>query len=120
MAALDMGITLGRPPTGPELLEYMEVEPDGLTAGHRSYLCALRQHFDKWVGQGDDRHIEYVSGAKSMQTILREGDVGLERIERYLMERGLVKHSPRGRCLTTRGVARAEQLINAGKGLIIE
>lgn len=102
------------PPTTEELLEYLEVEPDGLTRTHIHYICALRQYFGR---VNKDGFTEFIVGEAAMQQLLRQTKPGIGRIERFLVERGLVDRTPRGRRLTPLGIARAEQFIDQGKGV---
>ena len=112
IAARDLALTFGRPATTQEVLEFVEVEPDGLTRVHIHYLTAMRQYFAR--ERGDT--VEYIVGEAAIQQILRETKQGIGRIERFLVERGLIDRTPRGRRLTDLGVARAEEFIRAGKG----
>lgn len=113
LAARDMELTFGRPPTSAELLEFLEVEPDGLTRVHIHYLTAMRQYFPRVDKYGE---IEYVVGEAAIKQILRETKPGIQRVEAFLVERGLIDRTPRGRRLTPAGIARAEGFIAAGKG----
>lgn len=113
MAIRDLTLAMGSPPTPAELLEFLEVEPDGLTRMHAHYLTALRQFFARETKDGT---WEYIVGEAAMMQILRETKQGIGRIERFLVERGLIDRTPRGRRLTALGIARAEELIAAGKG----
>lgn len=113
MGTRDLGLHLGRPPTPGELLAFMEVEPDGLTRIHVHYLTALRQYFRRESAEGE---IEYIVGEAAITQILRETKQGIGRIERFLIEIGMIDRTPRGRRLTERGIRRAEELIKAGKG----
>jgi len=114
MAANAIEVTLGTGPTPEQLLGFLEVEPDGLTRTHIHYLTALRQLFKRTLRDGT---VEYVTGEGTMLNLLRETKQGIGRVERYLTEQGMIDRSPRGRRLTALGLARAEQLIAAGKGL---
>lgn len=113
MAARDLDVAYGHPPTTEELLEFLEVEPDGLTRTHIHYLTAMRRYFARAT---KDEGIEYIVGEAAIQQILRETKQGLQEIEGFLVERGLVDRTPRGRRLTDLGIARAEEFIDAGKG----
>ena len=113
MACRDLSYALGRPPTIKELLEFLEVEPDGLTRTHIHYITAMYQYFARETKDGG---VEYIIGEAAIQQILRETKQGIGRVERFLVERGLVDRTPRGRRLTTLGIARARQFIAAGKG----
>jgi Holliday junction DNA helicase RuvB len=113
LAARDLGLSSGQPPTATELLTFLEVEPDGLTRTHVHYLTAMRKYFAR---RNKDEGIEYIVGEAAMTQILRETKQGIGRVERFLIERGLIDRTPRGRRLTPRGIARAEQFIREGKG----
>ena len=114
MAADAMATTFKRPPTSEELLAFLEVEPDGLTRTHIHYLTAMRQYFPRMT---KDETIEYIVGEAAIQQILRETKQGIGRVERFLVERGLIDRTPRGRRLTPLGIARAEEFIANGKGV---
>jgi Holliday junction DNA helicase RuvB len=114
MAAKAMALSSGTPPTPEELLEFLEVEPDGLTRTHIHYLTALRQYYGRETKDGG---VEFIVGEAAMMQILRETKQGIGRIERFLVERGLIDRTPRGRRLTPAGIERAEAFILAGKGV---
>jgi Holliday junction DNA helicase RuvB len=114
MAARDMDLAFGRPPTTAELLAFLEVEPDGLTRKHIHYITAMRQYFAREAPRGEG--IEFIVGEAAIQQILRETKPGIQRIEAFLVERGLIDRTPRGRRLTEAGIARAEEFIREGKG----
>lgn len=114
LAARDLHLALGRPPIPTELLAFVEVEPDGLNRQHVQYLTSLRQFFARTVRNTEE--IEYIVGEAAMQQILRETKPGIGRIENFLVERGLIDRTPRGRRLTAWGIARAEQFLHEGKG----
>lgn len=116
MAAHDLALSEGRPSSPDELLRFIEMEPDGLTRTHVQYLTVLRQYYASVRGRGEDKHVEYVAGENTLMNILRENRQGIGRIERFLMELGLIDRPTYGRRLTGRGTARAEQLIAQGKG----
>lgn len=106
-----------------ELLAFKELDPDGLTRQHAAYLTSLRRFFGRekpQYGTGAPSEWEFVAGEASLMNILRENKPGLARLERFLIEKGLVDRTPRGRRLTDRGIARADTLISQGKGIGIE
>ena len=115
MASRDLGIVNGRPAKPEEVLDFLEIEPDGLTRTHIHYLTAMRQYFAR---EARDGSIEYIVGESAMQQILRETKPGIGRVERFLIERGLIDRTPRGRRLTPLGIARAEEFIAVGKGAV--
>lgn len=103
----------GRPPTSQELFDFLQVEPDGLTRQHVNYLMALYRHFGRRNPMGK---VEYVAGEGAMQGLLRETKPGINRLERYLQEVGMVERTQRGRKLTDMGLLRVKTLIDDGKG----
>lgn len=113
-SARDMDLAFGRPPTPAELLAFLEVEPDGLTRTHIHYITALRQYFGREAPRGEGW--EFIVGEAAIQQILRETKSGLQYIEAFLVERGLIDRTPRGRRLTALGIGRAEEFIAEGKG----
>ena len=113
MAAADLALAYGREVSPAELLQFVEVTADGLTRTHVHYLTALYQYFKR---ERTDGHIEYIVGEAAMQQILRETKQGIGRLERFLVERGLIDRTPRGRRLTERGIKRAKRLITQGLG----
>lgn len=113
LACRDLSLTLRRLPTEEEVLAFLEVEPDGLTRVHIHYLTAMYQYFARDARDGG---VEYIVGEAAIQQILRETQQGIGRVERFLVERGLIDRTPRGRRLTELGIARAESLVAAGKG----
>lgn len=118
-AARALNNSYGRPCTPVELLAFKELEPDGTSRQHIAYLTALYQFFgrEKPVYGTDQTEWEYVAGEASLMNILRENKPGLARLERFLIEKGLVDRTPRGRRLTPRGIQRAKQFVVRGKGL---
>ena len=113
MAAQALAFSYNRPVTADELLTFLEVEPDGLTRTHIQYLTSMRQYFGR---EDRDGNWEYIVGEAAMQQILRETKPGIMRIEGFLVERGLIDRTPRGRRLTPKGIDRAEGFIRNGKG----
>jgi len=114
LAARDLAFALGRQATPQELLEFIEVEPDGLTRQHIQYLTSLRQYFPRLNhGTGE---IEYIVGEGTIMQALRETLGGLIRLESFLIAEGLIDRTTRGRRLTDYGVRRAEEFIANGKG----
>lgn len=105
--------------TPKELLDFVQLEPDGTTRQHIAYLTAMFQFFgrEKPVYGTNDTEWEYVAGEASLMNVLRENKPGLARIERFLIENGLVDRTPRGRRLTDRGIERARGFIARGLGL---
>lgn len=101
-----MQVSSGYMVGGKELLDFMEVTPDGLTRQHQAYVMAMFQFFGR---EADDGTWEYIAGEASMMSLLRENKQGISRLERYLIERGLVDRTPRGRRLTARGQVRARE-----------
>lgn len=104
MAARDLSIHYDRSCTPQELLEFKQVDPDGTTAAHRAFLLALYRNF----GRKGKNGVEYVAGEASLRKILRETKGGLEAVERFLLEKGLIDQTHSGRALTPEGVRRAQ------------
>lgn len=114
IACQDLAEAIGRPPTPEEMLEFVDVEPDGMGPEHIRYLTGLRTHFRVVDRKGN---VEYRSGEPSLRTIVREDKDGLLIVERFLIEKGYVDKTPQGRRLTESGIARAEAFIAEGRGV---
>lgn len=108
LAARDLAEELHRPATEQELLDFVEVEPDGLTRQHVKYLLTLYQKFGRVNRNGE---MEYIAGAQTIQDMLRETPQGLGDLESFLVDSGFIDRSNRGRLLTAMGAARAEELL---------
>lgn len=106
-AAHALSITLGQPPTGQQVLKFQRVDRDGMEQFHRDYLTTLYRHFPRQK----DGQTEYVAGEMALVTALRETKTGLARIERFLIERGMLDRTPSGRQLTAKGIARAQTIL---------
>jgi len=91
-----------------ELLAFKEVDPDGMTRQHKAYIKALYQFFGRETAEGG---WEFVAGEASLMSLLRENKPGLARLERFLIETGLVDRTPRGRRLTPRGIQKAQMYL---------
>jgi holliday junction DNA helicase RuvB len=113
LAQRDLSLHLGRCATEGELLAFLEVEPDGLTRTHIHYLTALYQYFPRMT---KDETVEYIVGESAIMQILRETKQGIMRVEAFLVERGLIDRTPRGRRLTARGIQKAREFVAQGKG----
>lgn len=105
--------TINRIPTPVEMLEFLEVEPDGMTRKHIHYITAMLKYFKRVTADGAT---EYMVGEAAMMQLLRETKQGLGRLERFLIERGLIDRTPRGRRLTDKGIAEARRFLREGKG----
>lgn len=105
MAARDLEAVEDREPTPEELLEFEGVTPDGLSPKHQAYLAALLEQKRSVKGE-----VRCEAGETLLCNLLREMRPGVQRIERYLMELGLVERTNSGRKLTREGIARAEAL----------
>lgn len=110
LGARDLTLWLERPPHPHELLEFKEMTPDGMTRQHRAYLSAMYRFFGRTTKDGT---VLYVAGESSLRSILRETKQGVARLERFLIEQGLLDRSPQGRRLTPRGIEVARQLEGA-------
>lgn len=108
IGARDMFIAYGTLPSPQELLAFKEVDADGMTRVHKSYLASMYQYF----GRERDGEREYVAGEASMMSLLRETKQGIQRIERFLIERGCLDRTPSGRRLTPVGIRRAQQILS--------
>lgn len=113
LAAQALSLSNGQPPSPDELLDFVEVTTDGLSRKHVEYLTSLFQFYPRETKDGD---IEYITGESTMMQRLRETKQGIGRIENFLIERGLIDRTPRGRRLTALGIHRAQGFINEGKG----
>lgn len=113
LAAKDMTLAYEKVPTAADLLVFLEVTEDGLTRTHVQYLTSLLQFFGR---ENKDGNREFIAGEAAMQQLLRETKQGIGRVERFLIERGLIDRTPRGRRLTHRGINRAREFVAQGKG----
>jgi Holliday junction DNA helicase RuvB len=96
------------------LYAFKEIEPDGTTRQHKAYLKAMYQFFGREEADGT---YTYTAGEASMMSLLRENKQGINRLERFLIETGLLDRTPRGRRLTPLGEKRARQYVLAEGGL---
>lgn len=103
MAGRDLSIHYERSCTPRELFEFKQMDPDGMTVAHHRYLLALYRNFGRKSGHG----VEYIAGEASLRKVLRETKGGLENLERFLLEQGLIDQTPSGRRLTEEGIRRA-------------
>lgn len=93
LAARDLELVGPRPGTE-EILEFCEVDPDGLTKEHNAYLTALES-------------LGGTAGMSTLKSVLRLQEVTIREIERQLVNvMGLVTYSSKGRELTTEGYKR--------------
>lgn len=106
MAGRDLSISMHRSPTAEELLEFKQLDPDGMTLAHRNYLLSLYENFARKGAGG--KGVEYIAGASSIQKVLRETKGGLAALERFLLRKGYIDQTPSGRRLTPSGIAKAE------------
>jgi Holliday junction resolvasome RuvABC ATP-dependent DNA helicase subunit len=77
-----------------------------MTRQHKAYIKAVYQFGGRATAHG----YEYMAGEATMMSLLRESRSGLARLERFLIERGLIDLTPHGRRLTDLGIARAREL----------
>lgn len=110
IAHRDLGLSLGREPDEAELLEFLDLTWDGLTRNHVNYMKFLFTYFKR---ETDDGTI-YIAGEPAIKQMLRETTNGLNRLEAFLLERGYIDRTPRGRQLTPSGVNRITELIEEG------
>lgn len=94
LAARDLQ-AIGEDVTADRLFELCQVEEDGLTVDHTSYLAAIR-------------HLGGQAGADVLSSQLQIHKIQIERVERLLLERRYIIREPRGRMLTGRGRKRLE------------
>ncbi len=91
LAARDLTASQGgEPPTAAEVLEFCQVDSDGLTRAHNTYLRRLYE----MGGQ---------AGLDPISTRLRLHPSAVRDIERLLLDRQLIGLEPRGRVLTRAG-----------------
>lgn len=107
IAHRDLGLSLEREPTDEELLEFLDVTWDGLARQHVRYLESLFKFFKT----EKDGQVAYIGGEVAVRQMLRETSNGLNRIEAFLLERGFIDRTPRGRQLTPLGVQRITELL---------
>lgn len=91
-----------------QVLDFVDVQPDGLSRAHVDYLVTLFTRFGRMPN--GSRKLEYIAGEATLQSVLRETKPGMARLERFLMELGYVERTPRGRMLTPLGIERASEL----------
>jgi Holliday junction DNA helicase RuvB len=97
---------------GHEVLEFVDIEPNGMGAEHRNYVLLLYKNYRRVV-RGE---VQFVASEATLRSSLRLPQQGLARVERFLSELGIIGRSPQGRYLTPNGIAIAQQLIKEGKG----
>jgi Holliday junction DNA helicase RuvB len=114
--ARDLVSARGRMCTPQELLAFKDITPDGLTRTHRAYLVALYRFFGR---QRRDGGWEYIAGEASIANVLQENKSAVARLERYLIQNGLVDRTPSGRRLTDRGLARAREFAEQRAGTAV-
>jgi Holliday junction DNA helicase RuvB len=115
LAPIELTGTLkGVPPSPEQLLEFLEVEPDGTTRDHIEYITALLQYHPREKPRGEG--VEFIAGESTMMQRLRQTKQGIGQIENFLIDRGLIDRTPRGRRLTSKGIGAAMSYIVQGKG----
>ena len=110
IAARDVQLATQEWCTPQKLFAFKEIEPDGTTRQHKAYLKAMYQFFGREEADGS---WSYTAGEASMMSLLRENKSGLARLERFLIESGLLDRTPRGRRLTPLGIQKARQYVLA-------
>lgn len=103
----DLMMSLGRHPDEEELLAFLDVTWDGLTPQHVNYLKFLYRYFGQQRGRDE---VIFVAGEAAIKQMLRETTNGLQRIEAFLLERGFIDRTPRGRMLTLLGIERVLEM----------
>lgn len=86
----------GETPTVEAVLDYTEMDNDGLSADHRAYLALVAELGGAGVG------------LKTITTILRLPDPTVRDLERLLVKQGLILFETNGRHLTNAGFAKAK------------
>lgn len=99
ISAKAMQVSRGRYVPPDELFAMKRIEPNGVGREHRAYILAMWRTGSQYVGE------------RTMQSVLRENPQGLARIERVLMEQGLIIKTNRGRALTNAGVEAARRYL---------
>lgn len=99
ISAKAMQVSRGRYVPPDELFAMKRIEPNGAGREHRAYILAMWRTGSQYVGE------------RTMQSVLRENPQGLARIERVLMEQGLIIKTNRGRALTNAGVEAARRYL---------
>jgi Holliday junction DNA helicase RuvB len=90
LSAKDLQIAYGRPPTTDEILDHCQVDREGLTSEHKTYLRTL----DNVGGR---------AGLTVLSNMTRMSEPTLKEIERVLIERRMIEFTPAGREMTGRG-----------------
>lgn len=93
-------------PEPDDLLEFKSLTREGLTPVHREYITGIYRSFGRTTTEGER---VYVAGEMSLVTMMRMPKQGLARIERELIELGLVDRTPQGRQLTAKGIQKARE-----------
>lgn len=93
-------------PTPQQLLEFKSMTPEGLTPTHREYITGIYRAFGRTTAEGERI---YVAGEMSLVTMMRMPKQGLARVERELIEVGLIDRTPQGRKLTPKGIRKARE-----------
>lgn len=114
IATRDMQLASGQWCMPNDLLRFKEIEPDGTTRKHKAYLKAMYQFFGR---EEQDGSWSYTAGEASMMSLLRENKQGIARLERFLIESGLLDRTPRGRRLTDLGIQKARSYVLSEGGL---
>jgi hypothetical protein len=96
------------------LLAFVEVEPDGTTRRHAAYLTALYQYFGRERIVDGEQTLEYVAGEATLMGLLADDQPGLARLERLLIEQGLVDRTPRGRRCPSNPIVCARRWVSPG------
>lgn len=93
LAARDLRTVKGTTPTAEEILDFCEVEADGLTMDHLSFL----RYLDDLGG---------VASIRTLSSLMRLGEGHLENLEELLQRKQFVTISSKGRELTNAGAER--------------
>jgi Holliday junction DNA helicase RuvB len=100
--------SMKRMPTGAELLDFKQLDTDGLHRQGRDYV---REMYTRYRRVDTSGNVYFIAGEAAMASILYVDREELAEIERALMKRGLIDRTPQGRRLTPAGIERAQQIL---------
>jgi Holliday junction DNA helicase RuvB len=102
----------GITPWGCELLEFVDIEPNGMGAEHRNYVIFMYSQCKRVMSDGS---VMYTASEGTLKSTLRMPPQGLARTERFLLEIGMIGRGPQGRYLTERGIHEARKYLERSK-----
>lgn len=100
VAARDLTQVMGTVPTGEAILDFCQIEPDGLSVDHLAYMNVLNSAAN---GQ---------AGLNVLSTRLRMHPQRVAELERILIDRNYIGLDTRGRVLTAKGRKRVRGIID--------